>query len=142
MHISHAHVHVHAHGPHQPSCSRSIDTLVSLEHQLLFTARATSGQCGLMQSHPSCSARVWCKCGARTESQPRGRWCVGRRLSCDTDTRHDVSAGCSCRGRSVRRLQQHVGTVALAPPCGLLQPWMDGHVDSGNSHHVVFTASD
>mmetsp|Transcript_68846 Transcript_68846/g.188990 ORF Transcript_68846/g.188990 Transcript_68846/m.188990 type:complete len:132 (-) Transcript_68846:104-499(-) len=99
-------LHVVLHRSHEPSCSRLIDTLVLLEHRLL------------------------------TGLQPRGRWCIDRRLSCGTDTRYDVSAGCSCCGRSVRRLQQHVGAVALAPSCGLLRPWMDCHVDSGHSHHI------
>eukprot|EP00966_Prymnesium_polylepis_P195016 4520697-Prymnesium_polylepis.1 len=59
---------------------------------------------------------------------PRGRWCVDRRLSCGTDMWHDASTGCSICGGSVRRLQQHVGAVALAPlvPCGLLRLYDHG----------------
>ena len=88
--------------------------------------RAVSGQCNLMH-------RGAHTCGVRTGWQPRGQWCVDRRLSCDTDTRHDVSAGSSCSRRSAQWQQQHVRAVALAPPGGLLQTWTDGHVAAGCS---------
>eukprot|EP00966_Prymnesium_polylepis_P044414 1029563-Prymnesium_polylepis.1 len=58
--------------------------------------RGMSGQRGLIQSYPSCSARVR---RAHRIAAKRSVWCVDRRLSCSTDTRHDVSAGCSCCGR-------------------------------------------
>ena len=95
-------LHVVLHRSHEPSCSRLIDTLVLLEHRLLTDARARDERAARphtvrrIQSNPSCAALG---CGARTGLQPRGRWCVDRRLSCGTDTRHDVSAGCSCCGR-------------------------------------------
>jgi hypothetical protein len=119
-------LHEVLHGSHEPSCSRSIDTLVRLEHRLLtdgdarvsderevrpHTDYSLIGKCGLIQI--TVSSFVQRSGAARTGFQPRCRWCVDRRLSCGTDIRHDVSTGCSILGRSVRRLQQHVGAPAL-----------------------------
>eukprot|EP00966_Prymnesium_polylepis_P227055 5253677-Prymnesium_polylepis.2 len=90
-----------------PSCSTS-------EHE-----RAVSGRCGLIHR----AAHTWRR--AHRMAAKRTVECrVDRRLSCDADTRHDVSADGSCSCCSARRLQQLVRAVVLAPPGGLLQPWL------------------
>ena len=130
-------LHVVLHRSHEPSCSRLIDTLVLLEHRLLTDARARDERAVRPHTVSSFVQRSGAARAPDCSQVPRGRWCVDRRLSCGTDMWHDASTGCSICGRSVRRLQQHVGAVALAASCGLLRPWTERHVDSGHHHICV-----